>query len=175
MPTFVPGVIFPFSMLRAGLSQCLFMIRFFLFLAVALTTARSAEDWPRFLGPEGNAHTAAKGLPLEWSEKKNVKWKTPLPGEGWSSPVVGGGRVYCTTALDDGLSLRALSIDVVTGKILWDVEVFKNAAPPVKHKRNSHASPTPWLEGDRLYVTFGHREQPASRSRTAQNCGRIGS
>ena len=131
------------------------MNRLFFFLAFALTAARSADDWPRFLGPEGNAHTAAKGLPLEWSEKKNVKWKTPLPGEGWSSPVVGGGRVYCTTALEDGISLRALSLDVATGKIIWDVEVFKNAAPPVKHKRNSHASPTPWLEGDRLYVTFG--------------------
>ncbi len=131
------------------------MLRFCILFAAAVTVARSADDWPKFLGPESNNHRAAKGLPLEWSEKKNVKWKAPLPGEGWSSPVVGGGRIYCTTALEDGRSLRALSVDLPTGKIIWDVEVFANAEPPVKHKRNSHASPTPILEGDRLYVTFG--------------------
>ena len=130
------------------------MIRLCSLFLATFTVAQSAE-WPRFLGPDGNNHTAAKGLPLEWSETKNVKWKTPLPGEGWSSPVVGDGRIYCTTALNDGRSLRALSIDFATGKIVWDVEVFVNGEPPVKHKRNSHASPTPWLEGDRLYVTFG--------------------
>ncbi len=125
------------------------------FLFVTATTIAPSADWPRFLGPEGNNHTTAKGLPLQWSETKNVKWKTPLPGEGWSSPVVGNGRIYCTTALDDGKSLRALSVDLASGKIVWDVEVFANPEPPTKHKRNSHASPTPWLEGDRLYVTFG--------------------
>ena len=131
------------------------MIRHCILFAAVAAVAHSADEWPRFLGPEGNNHTPAKGLPLEWSEKKNIKWKTPLPGEGWSSPVVGGGRIYCTTALDDGRSLRALSVELATGKILWDVEVFTNAESPVKHKRNSHASPTPWLEGERLYVTFG--------------------
>ena len=131
------------------------MIRFSLILAAAVTTAFAADEWPRFLGPKGNNHADAKGLPVEWSEKKNVKWKTVIPGEGWSSPVVGGGRVYCTTALDDGKSLRAVSVDLATGAIVWDVEVFKNTEPPVKHKRNSHASPTPLLEGDRIYVTFG--------------------
>jgi outer membrane protein assembly factor BamB len=137
------------------------MIRLCFFSAVAVAVAAAVsfsyggEDWPRFLGPEGNNHSGAKGLPLEWSEKKNVKWKTLLPGEGWSSPVVGNGRIYCTTALDDGRSLRALCVEFATGKVLWDVEVFANPEPPVKHKRNSHASPTPLLEGERLFVTFG--------------------
>ncbi len=131
------------------------MIRSYCLLIATASLAYSADDWPKFLGPEGNNHTSAKGLPVEWSERKNVKWKSLLPGEGWSSPVVGEGRIYCTTALEDGRSQRALSIDLASGKILWDIEVFSNPEPPVKHKRNSHASPTPWLEGDRLYVAFG--------------------
>lgn len=131
------------------------MIRHCLTFAAAVTFAQAADEWPRFLGPDGNNNTSTTGLPVEWSEKKNVKWKTPLPGEGWSSPVVGGGRIFCTTALEDGKSLRALSVDLASGKILWDVEVFAVSAPLEKHKRNSYASPTPLLEGDRLYVTFG--------------------
>ncbi len=134
---------------------------FYAMLIVTAFATQAADDWPRFLGPGGNSTTTAKGLPLEWKEGKddkpgrNLKWKTALPGEGWSSPVCGGGRIYCTMALDEGHSLHALCIALADGKILWDVEVFKNEVPPPKHKRNSYASPTPLLEGDRLYVTFG--------------------
>lgn len=128
----------------------------------AKTTTASADpaasdSWPRFLGPNGNNVSDAKGLPLEWEDKKgtNIRWKTALPGEGWSSPVIGSGRIYCTTALDGGKSLRALCIGLTDGKLLWDVEVFEVEEPVPKHNRNSYASPTPLLEGDRLYVAFG--------------------
>src|SRR5687768_14034144 len=84
-------------------------------------------SWPRFLGPTGNNVTDAKGLPIVWQDKKgkNIKWKVPLPGEGWSSPVIGEGRIYCTTALNDGKSLRALCVSLKDGQLLWDVEVLK--------------------------------------------------
>jgi outer membrane protein assembly factor BamB len=123
----------------------------------AVPEAVAEEAWPRFLGPNKNNVSNAKGLPLEWQDKKgkNIKWKVPLPGEGWSSPVVADGRIYCTTALDGGKSLRALCVSFADGKLLWDVEVLKVDEPPPKHARNSYASPTPLLEGDRLYVTFG--------------------
>lgn len=116
--------------------------------------ARAADSWPQFLGP-ASGHTAAKGLPLTWSETEHVKWKTPLPGEGWSSPVVANGQIWMTTALDNGASLHALCCDLATGALLIDVEVFKNAVVPPKHDRNSYASPSPILDGDRLYVHFG--------------------
>ena len=50
----------------------------------------SAQDWPEFRGPGGQGHSAERDLPLEWDETRNVAWKTPLPGLGWSSPVVVG-------------------------------------------------------------------------------------
>ncbi|MEA3209127.1 MAG: hypothetical protein QOE70_2184 [Chthoniobacter sp.] len=126
-------------------------------LVVLLSTvslACSPEGWTQLRGPN-QGHSEAKGLPLKWSETEHVKWKTELPGQGWSSPVVSGRQVWMTTALEDGKSLRALCCDLETGKLLLNVEVFRNEVVPPKHARNSYASPTPILEGQRLYVDFG--------------------
>src|SRR5216683_3837699 len=77
--------------------------------------AAAADDWPQFRGPTGQGHSAERGLPFEWSESRNVVWKTPVPGLGWSSPVVVGGRVWVTTAIEQrGSSLHALAFDVET-------------------------------------------------------------
>ena len=122
-----------------------------------------AADWPQFRGPGGQGHTEAANLPTEWSATKNVVWKQDIPGSGWSSPVVVGGKVFLTSAvpIDDSkdLSLRALCLDAASGKILWNNEVFRQVAndAPRIHGKNSHASPTPVVEGGRLYVHFGHQ------------------
>ena len=115
----------------------------------------AADAWPQMRGPTAQGVADAKGLPLTWSETEHVAWKTPIAGEGWSSPVVGDGAVYLTSALEDGHALHTYRIDLASGKIVWDVTVFTNETVPVKHARNSHASPTPVLAGDHLYVHFG--------------------
>ena len=69
-------------------------------IALASTAHAAAQDWPQFRGPDGQGHSTERGLPLEWSESQNVVWKTPVPGLGWSSPVVSGGRVWLTTAVE---------------------------------------------------------------------------
>ena len=120
-----------------------------------LASGYAADDWPQFRGPGGQGHSDAKGVPLTWSETENVKWKTPIPGEGWSSPVISGGRIWMTTALDNGKSRHAIGVDLETGKTLHDVEVFQVEAPQKKNALNSHASPSPVIEGNRLYVHFG--------------------
>ncbi len=131
------------------------MIRpFVLSLALALTSL-AGDSWPQFRGPLGDGVTDAKGLPMEWSEQKNVKWKTEIAGEGWSSPLVANGQVWLTTALEEGRSLHALCVDLASGRILHDVEVFKNETPPEKHKRNSYASPTGIIDGENVFVHFG--------------------
>ena len=121
-----------------------------------------AQDWPEFRGPTGQGHSSERGLPLEWSESRNVAWKIPVPGNGWSSPVVGGGRVWLTTAVQGGearhsraVSLRALAFDVVTGREVVNVEIFRVDRPGDINSKNSRASPTPILGGDRVYVHFG--------------------
>ena len=117
----------------------------------------SAQDWPEFRGPGGQGHSPEHGLPLEWAETRNVAWKTPLRGLGWSSPVVSGGRVWITTAIEErGVSLRLMAFDVVTGREALNVEVFHlTGARREINPKNSWASPTPIVEGDRVYVHYG--------------------
>jgi len=133
-------------------------MRLVLLLSVSLVASSAAlagDSWPQFRGPTQNGISDATALPLKWSESEGLKWKTPLPGEGWSSPIVANGQIWMTTALDEGHSLRAVCVDFESGKIIHDIEVFKNDNPPPKHKRNSYASPTGIIDRDRLFVHFG--------------------
>ena len=132
-----------------------------LVLMLVVTTTAVAEEWTQFRGPTGDGMSAAKKVPTTWSAKDHVVWKQPLPGGGWSSPVLSGGKLYMTTAVEEGedvTSLRVLCVNAEDGKIDWNVEVFKPEATAVKerHSKNSLASPSAILAGDRLYVHFGH-------------------
>ncbi len=128
-----------------------------LLLWLALSGATlAADDWPAIRGPTGQGHSAERGLPFEWSESKNIVWKTPITGRGWSSPVVAGGRVWVTTATRErGASLRLLAFDVASGHEVVNVEVFRIGSADLLNIKNSHASPTPIVDGDRVYVHFG--------------------
>ena len=120
----------------------------------------SAADWWQFRGPLGNGVAGQADLPVKWDTETNVRWKIPLSGQGWSSPLIVGGRIYLTAAVptDSGYSLRALAIEAVSGKQAWETEVFvQPGAAPAIHGKNSHASPTPVLVDGRLYVHFGHQ------------------
>jgi outer membrane protein assembly factor BamB len=124
---------------------------------VVAICAFGAGDWPQFRGPNSDGHAAGPATPLEWSDTKNVAWKVPVPGLGWSSPVVADGRVFLTTAVPngEGLSLRAMALDVRTGKVVWDREVLAVDKAPAIHAKNSHASPTPIVREGALFVHFG--------------------
>jgi outer membrane protein assembly factor BamB len=130
---------------------------------LALLALGSGDDWPQFRGPTGQGLAPNARLPTEWSATQNVAWKKEIPGVGWSSPVVGGGKIYLTSAVSASdakatdYSLRALCLDAKSGATLWNVEVFlEKKGTPKPHSKNSHASPTPILDGDRLYVHYGH-------------------
>jgi len=128
------------------------------------TSPLGAEDWTEFRGPTGQGQSAAVGLPTSWSAQKNVQWKVPVDGSGWSSPVAADDRIYLTTAVkvgqgaDADVSLRALGLDAATGQVLWSREVFlqHGGAATRHHNKNSLASPTPVFSKGRLYVHFGH-------------------
>jgi outer membrane protein assembly factor BamB len=139
--------------MRSAVSRCLWGLPLLLLGVAGPVDA----DWPQFRGPTGEGH-AAGNLPLTWSAAENVAWKTPVEGLSWSSPVVHEGRIYLTTAVEqagDAVSLQALALDAATGKELWQQEVFQQQGKVQIHQKNSHASPTPVVEGDRLYVHFG--------------------
>ncbi|WP_020475971.1 PQQ-binding-like beta-propeller repeat protein [Zavarzinella formosa] len=130
-----------------------------LLLAVCVTAR--AEDWPQFLGPKGDGHYSGPKLPTEWGTVKNVAWKTPIPGKGWSTPIFSKGKLFLTSAVpveNNDQSLHAICVDAKTGKVDWDFEVFKQpaASSPKIHGKNSHASSTPATDGQTVFVHFGH-------------------
>ena len=122
---------------------------------VLLIQSAAAENWPAFRGPRGDGTTPATGVPVEWSETKNIVWKTPIHGRGWSSPVVWDNQIWLTTATEDGTKQSVLCVDATTGDVLHDLVVFENENPRFCHPSNSYASCTPTIEDGRLYVHFG--------------------
>lgn len=122
---------------------------------VLLIQSAAAENWPAFRGPRGDGTTPATGVPVEWSETKNIVWKTPIHGRGWSSPVVWDNQIWLTTATEDGTKQSVLCVDATTGDVLHDMVVFENENPRFCHPSNSYASCTPTIEDGRLYVHFG--------------------
>jgi outer membrane protein assembly factor BamB len=127
----------------------------FVILSVAGTVC-AGENWPQFRGPHGSGRADMAKLPLTWSEKQNIVWKTAIHDKGWSSPVVWGEQVWLTTAKEDGKQLFAVCVDRASGKVLHDLKVFDVEAPSeLWRKFNSFASPTPAIEEGRVYVHFG--------------------
>jgi len=117
-----------------------------------------AKDWNQFRGPTGQGHAEWNDLPLKWNRKDSVDWKTELPGKAWSSPIMVESSLVLTNAIETegGLALEVLALDSVTGKKEWRVTLFEYDDSPRIHKKNSHASPTPFYDGDRLFVHFGN-------------------
>jgi outer membrane protein assembly factor BamB len=131
---------------------------------LAVSGPIALADWPEFRGPWGNGHALAPGdtktlgLPLHWSETNNVKWKTPIPHTGWSTPVVMGGQVWLTTAPMDGHDFFAICVDAETGAIRFNEKVFHCDKPESLGdalSMNCYATPSPVIEPERVYVHFG--------------------
>jgi outer membrane protein assembly factor BamB len=128
--------------------------------ALALTAflalgPRGSADWPQFRGSSSDDDEHPIHLPLTWSETNHVRWKTAVPGQGWSSPVIRREQIWMTTATADGRSLRALCFHAKTGRLIREVELFTPEALEPKNALNSFASPTPLLDDERVYCTFG--------------------
>jgi outer membrane protein assembly factor BamB len=114
------------------------------------------ENWPQWRGPRGDGTSLEADVPTTWSSTQNVRWKTPIPGKGHSSPVVFNDRIFLTTCLEDSLDRQLLCLDRVTGKILWTKTVLK-APLEQKHNLNSYASATPATDGKYVWVAFFER------------------
>jgi outer membrane protein assembly factor BamB len=137
-------------------------------LTFVITPLRA--DWPSFRGPGGLGVSSDTAVPLTWGPKDNVVWKTKLPGNGTSSPIVWKDRVYLTGYTDYGLigkgkggdvaklKRHLLCVDRKTGAIIWRKDVAtKMPETDFNNYINEHgyASSTPVTDGERIYVFFG--------------------
>lgn len=140
-------------------------------------------NWPQWRGPDGLGVSDAKGVPTEWSPTNNVRWKTPIPGRGLSSPVVWEDRIFLTSAIEgdaipgakavphklDGEDfvhpesvgadrrqrLIVLCLDTKSGKVLWERTAYEGRVFDARHRAGSFASLTPVTDGKHVFAFFG--------------------
>lgn len=122
---------------------------------LAAQTGPKPDGWPDFRGPRRDGHAPSARVPLEWSEKKNVRWKTPIRGQGWSSPVVESDKIWLTSATSKGHEMFVLALDLASGEEILARTLFHNEEPEPKNALNSYASPSPVIDEGRVYVHFG--------------------
>lgn len=149
--------------------------------AVCLAAAPAhAQNWPAFRG--ANASGVGSGAPpVSWdvAAKRNIAWRTPIPGLSHASPIVWGDRVYVTTAVaaagtaatvrtgdssKSGIGAAAdmvthtwhlIAIDRATGRVLWNRQAHTGVPRVKRHVKASHASATPATNGRAIVALLG--------------------
>jgi outer membrane protein assembly factor BamB len=166
------------------------VVLFLFFVSGALSknidssSAATSSNWPQWRGPDAQGVSNDKNLPSEWSETKNVLWKTELPGKGFSQPIIWEKKVFLTSDVEgapapdthkapthlvagkefkhpdwDGVNklhtFKTLCLDRDTGKILWEKTSYEGMVYDYRHKRGNYAAPTPVTDGKYVWTYFG--------------------
>ena len=148
------------------------------------SSAAESFQWPQWRGLDSQGVSQEKNLPLEWSDTKNVVWKTAIPGQGFSQPIIWDKNLFLTTDVETGPAppdhkaivhmtgdkefthpdwtgtdklhdFRLLCLDRDSGKIVWDRSAYAGTTYDHRSKRGSYAAPTPVTDGKRVYAYFG--------------------
>jgi outer membrane protein assembly factor BamB len=129
--------------------SCLFAFA----LLLLLSSVANAQEWTRFRGPNGNGMGKAANLPVSFTEA-DCNWKVTLPGEGHSSPVLWGKRIFLTSA--ERGKRHLLCLNATDGKTLW-TKSYEYVAYRM-HEYNTAASATPTIDKDHVYVLWPANE-----------------
>ncbi len=141
--------------------------------------SNSNKYWPQWRGPLATGVAPNANPPLEWSEEKNIRWKTQLPGSGISTPIVWDNHIFITTAIryggpvkpnstsapgaHDNLPITSrykfvvLAVNRRDGKILWERTVHQELPHQDYHYTGALVSNSPVTDGERVYAFFGSR------------------
>jgi outer membrane protein assembly factor BamB len=134
-------------------------------IGFSISAESEQAQWPALRGPNYDGLIHDGNPPVEWNEKKNIRWKTAIPGAGHASPVLWGDYLYVQTAvdvaIDDSLANRKyqyklLAVHRSSGEITWQKTV-REAVPAEDshHQTATFASNTGITDGEHLYAFFG--------------------
>lgn len=152
-------------------------------LLVLLGAPLGAENWPGWRGPGGTGVSSESSFPVAW-DASNIRWKTPIPGRGHSSPIVWNDRIFLTTSIegepvpgrekkpehmlgtevfihpdmvshDRRQTMKVIAVDAPSGEILWERTAYDGPVLDGRHRKSSFASATPVTDGMMVYVNFG--------------------
>lgn len=133
-----------------------------LLVASTICHAANADDWRQFRGPQSNGVIDDAKLPEVWGVDSNIKWKVPVPGEGWSAPIVVGQKVILTTSVSNGQkdvnsdhAWKVICLDASSGKTVWSQDALNSKPRLGTHRDNTYATETPVTDGTRVVVYFG--------------------
>jgi outer membrane protein assembly factor BamB len=150
--------------MRRILATCCLVLTIVFWPLYGWAQAPAADSaWTEFRGAGGRGQSVATNIPKAWANR-HLAWKTPVPGRGWSSPVIAENQIWMTTAVEhkaEGsekvtrIELQAVALDRNDGHLIHQVPLFDVSNPPALHLRNSYASPTPVIAGDRVFCSFG--------------------
>jgi outer membrane protein assembly factor BamB len=154
---------------------------FFLILMQAHSQDITAftTNWPEWRGLNNTGAVAGGNTPVEFSETKNVKWKTEIPGKGHATPIIWGNQIIVQTAVatdkkaekpvtgapnpmsptqtDLIHQFKVISVDKISGMINWQTTVKEEMPLERTHELGSWASNSPVTDGENIYAFFGSR------------------
>ncbi len=140
-------------------------------------------NWSQWRGSEGTGVSSDANVPMAWSGTQNIKWKTPLPGSGHSSPIVWENKIFLTAEIEGEVvpgaqavkhtnegqdykhpdavgadrkhTFKVLCLARDSGKLLWEQTAYEGTVFDDRHRKSSHASPTPATDGKYVFAYFG--------------------
>ncbi len=142
----------------------------------------NTQNWPQWRGPSETGAATDGKPPVEFSETKNVKWKTEIPGKGHATPIIWGDQIIVLTAVETDKKpaagevkqengrmgppssgtefihkFQVISVDRKTGKMQWERTVREEIPQERTHTLGSWASNSPVTDGENIYAYFGSR------------------
>lgn len=127
-----------------------------LILLVAGANSFAQNSWTHFRGNNLDGIALDADIPSSWDDSTNIHWRIPIPGKGWSSPVISENQIWMTTASEGGKELYGVCVDFLSGNIIHNIKVFEPPKIYSIHDVNSYATPTPCIDKGKVYLHFGH-------------------
>lgn len=151
-------------------NSLLITVIFGCFFIIAIQSV-SAQNWPQWRGPLATGAALSGDPPIEWSEQKNVRWKTALSGTGNSTPAVWENTIFITaaqTTANDAKSgnivtatkpvkFLVIALDCDTGQVKWERLAIEEIPHQTRNDMGTWANASPLTDGEHVYAFFGSR------------------